>query len=67
MCVCNHTYNEPKEMPFRGLSNRPRFFQWMTIVLLTGWVLIVSLAASNAHVDGAVSSPPLQSLIETFL
>jgi len=39
----------------------------MTIVLLTGWVLIVSLAASNAHVDGAVSSPPLQSLIETFL
>ena len=67
MCICNHTCDEPTEIPFRGLSNRPRLFQWTTIVLLACWVLIVAVAGNNAQVEEReVSLPPLQSFIESF-
>ncbi len=32
----------------RGLPLRPRLFNWMTVALLTVWVLLVALIAENS-------------------
>ena len=65
MCACNCIYRE-SEMPAQAASAKPRLFQWMTVLLLTGWVLVVAVAAINAQVEDA-PSPSLQTFIEELL
>jgi hypothetical protein len=39
----------------------------MTILLLTGWVLVVGIAANSAQVADAPVSPSMQTFIEELL
>ncbi|MCH7743884.1 MAG: hypothetical protein IIB71_14610 [Proteobacteria bacterium] len=67
MCVCNCVYRESLELPTPAASAKPRLFQWMTVLLLTGWVLVVAVAANNAQVEGARTSTSMQAFIKELL
>ncbi len=65
MCVCNCIYTETPEIPAQAAPAKPRLFQWMTVLLLIGWVLVVGVAAKNAQVKDAPAS--LETFIEELL
>ena len=67
MCVCNCIHNEEVRAPVKAREARPRLFQLMTVVLLSGWILVVAVAATNAKLEDATKSPTMQSFIKEML
>lgn len=72
MCVCNcSTLDMDVEVPViqeRLARLRPGLFYWISILLLSAWVLIVAVAANtvDAEVLGA-EAPTIQTFIEELI
>ncbi|MCH7742394.1 MAG: hypothetical protein IIB71_06995 [Proteobacteria bacterium] len=67
MCVCNCIYRESTRLSAQSGAAQPHLFQWMTVLLLTGWLLVVAVAAKNAQAEDASTSRSLQTFIEELL
>ena len=67
MCICNCIHSQEVRAPVRAREARPRLFQLMTVVLLTGWILVVAVAANIAKPEDAPKSPTLQTFIKEML
>lgn len=50
-----------------GLGGRPRLFNWVTILLVTAWVVLVGIVAetSQTRVRGADETP--QSFVRSLM
>ena len=44
-----------------------RLFNWITILLLTGWILVVGVAANTAEVPKSLEAPTVQAFIEALI
>jgi hypothetical protein len=44
-----------------------RLFNWITILLLTGWILVVGVAANTAEVPKSLEAPTIQAFIEDLI
>jgi len=67
MCVCNCTHDKIPTLLVPVTLKKTGLFNWITIMLLTGWVLVVGFAASNAQVEDRSELPTIQSFIEKQL
>jgi hypothetical protein len=50
-----------------GQAERPvdhRLFNWITILLLTGWILVVGVVANFAEVKKSTEAPTVQTFIK---
>jgi hypothetical protein len=54
MCIC------------ASESSRPRFFNWVSVVLITTWVLIVSAVAHTVPSDLSTEQNSVMNVVETF-
>jgi hypothetical protein len=50
-----------------GTLSKPGLFNWVTILLLTGWILVVAVAANNAQVEVGSEALSVQAFIEKQL
>jgi hypothetical protein len=67
MCVCNCTHDEFNTLLVPGTLSKRGLFNWVTILLLTGWILIVAVAANNAQVEVRSEAATIQAFIEKQL
>jgi hypothetical protein len=67
MCVCDCTHDEIHTPLVPGSLLKPGLFNWVTIVLLTGWILVVAVAANNAQVELKSEPSTVQAFIERQL
>lgn len=51
MCVCNCTHREMHALLVAGILKKPGLFNWVTILLVTGWILVVAFALNTAEVQ----------------
>lgn len=63
MCPCCEETTTPG---FGSYLSRPRLFNWITILLITGWVLLVAIVAESNHPDPAAGSENVQAFIESL-
>ena len=49
------------------LSLRPSLFNWITVLLVTGWVVIVAIAAELAGPDSLSAVPTLEGFLKELL
>jgi len=63
MCPCY----EERTMPGLGsYLGRPRLFNWITILLLTAWVILVAIVAETNPADQAAQPADSQAFIESL-
>lgn len=74
MCVCNCAANDlasqVSQTECSKATERPvnhQLFNWITILLLTGWMLVVGIAANTAEVDKSAEAPTVQAFIRGLL
>ena len=72
MCVCNCAVNDlrPEVSKADPLKKHPvnlQLFNWITILLLTGWMLVVGVAANTAQVEKSAESPTVEAFIKGLL
>ena len=72
MCVCNcSTLDMDVELPVipeRLARLRSGLFNWISILLLSAWVVIVAVAANTADTGSAgVTAPAVQAFIEELI
>ena len=67
MCVCNCIHDEIHTPLVTGSLLKPGLFNWVTILLLTGWILVVAVAANNAQVEVKSEASTVQAFIEKQL
>ncbi len=61
---CPHTRERKALLETR---HRPSLFNWVTVLLLTGWVGIVTVALKTAGPENLSAVPTLESFLRTLL
>lgn len=66
MNACPTCDNHNAKIGLEGHYTRPRLFNWITILLVTAWVLVVGIVAETAQTPepGAAATTP--SILETL-
>lgn len=68
-CPCGHRTCDAETLP-ETLSKpqvRPGLFNWLTVLLLTGWIGIVTFALETAGPDKVSAMPTLEGFLRVLL
>lgn len=63
MCPC---CEEKTRLGLGSYLGRPRLFNWITILLLTGWVMLVAIVAETNPADPAAQPGNSRAFIESL-
>ncbi len=67
-CNCCPHARDAKSLPeIHSNQVRPNLFNWLTVLLLTGWVGIVTVALETAGAENLSAMPTLEVFLRTLL
>ncbi|MBO6564977.1 MAG: hypothetical protein JJ934_02245 [Pseudomonadales bacterium] len=64
---CRHTRDAKAPPEIHANHVRPNLFNWLTVLLLIGWVGIVTVALETAGAENLSAMPTLEVFLRTLL